>query len=231
MKRRTVLLLRIAVALAGVSGFFLCLAYGNLSGLAGSAENLPAHALTQAEAHALTQAEGSKTASLVELSRRAIIETGLSESYFDKHFKLIKSVDDAADQRVEWLFSVNGYKAQLVDAIGFHTTGGKRAFVHGIKNQLYETREIVKTLSLAQARKILKRCIGEYQSETVIYQTLSVPGRAKLYLTGRSIPQREAEREQKPKETEGEEEGQFLYVGFVDVETGKCIKQLGRGSS
>lgn len=30
---------------------------------------------------------------------------------------------------------------------------------------------------------------------------------------------------------QGEDEGQFLYVGFVDVETGKCVKKLGRGSS
>ena len=75
--------------------------------------------------------------SLVEKSKRAIIETGISEPYFDKHFKLLKTVNDPADRRVEWLYSVNEYKAQLVDAIGFQSTGGKRAYIHGIKNQLY----------------------------------------------------------------------------------------------
>lgn len=167
--------------------------------------------------------------SFVEKSKRAIIETGISEAYFDKHFKLVKTVNDPADRRVEWLYSVNEYEAQLVDAIGFHATGGKRVFVHGIKNQLYATHEIVKTLRLERARRILRSCIGKFEAEAVIYRTLTVPGKARLYLTGRSIPERE--RNQKPKATEGEEEGQFLYVGFVDVETGKCVKKLGRGSS
>lgn len=166
--------------------------------------------------------------SLVEKSKRAIIETGISESYFDKHFKLVKSVDDPADRRVEWLYSVNEYKAQLVDAIGFHATGGKRTLVHGIKNQLYATHEIFKTLPLRQARRILKRCIGKFDGESVSYRTLTVPGKARLYLSGRSIPERDREVK---KETEGEPEGRALYVGFVDVETGKCVKKLGRGSS
>jgi hypothetical protein len=180
-------------------------------------------------ANILARAVDNDPDSLVEKSKRAIIETGISEAYFDKHFKLVKTVNDPADRRVEWLYSVNEYEAQLVDAIGFHATGGQRAFVHGIKNQLYATHEIVKTLPLQRARRILRSCIGKFESESVIYRTLTVPGKARLYLTGRSIPKREQERE--PKETEGEQESQFLYVGFVDVETGRCVKKLGRGSS
>ena len=200
-----------------------------------SSDSNPSRLAEREIALGFTKAIDRDLDSLVEGSKRAIVETGISESYFDKHFKLIKTVDDPADRRVEWLYSVNGYEAQLVDAIGFHTTGGKRAYVHGIKNQLYATHEIVKTLSLKQARRILKRCIGRYESESVIYRTLTVPGKARLYLTGRSIPERKREREReserKSKKTESEDEGQFLYVGFVDVETGKCVKKLGRGSS
>ncbi|MEK6300259.1 MAG: hypothetical protein AABO41_06025 [Acidobacteriota bacterium] len=229
MKRGIAMLLRnaLTLALAGLSGVVLYLAAGNLANVASAVEK-PA-------AHGPARAADSDPDSLVERSKRAITETGISNSYFDKHFKLIKTVDDPADRRVEWLFSVNGYEAQLVDAIGFHTTGGKRTYVHGIKNQLYATHEIVKTLSVQQARRILRRCIGKYESESVIYRTMTVPGKARLYLTGRSILERERERErgreQKPKQTEGEDEGHFLYVGFVDVETGKCVKRLGRGSS
>jgi len=234
MKFGVVLFLRKSTAsiLAGVSGSILCVASGNLSSAAFTAEGSAGFAIYQNSLamRASTRAAQSPD-SLVERSKRAIIETGISASYFDKHFKLVKTVDDPADQRVEWLFSVNGYEAQLVDAIGFHSTGGKRVYVHGIKNQLHSTHEIAKTLSLHQARRVLRRCIGKYESESVIYSTLSVPGKAKLYLTGRSVIERDRKQERNPKETGGEDEGRFLYVGFVDVETGKCVKKLGRGSS
>ncbi len=163
--------------------------------------------------------------SLVEDSKRAIIETGISESYFEKHFKLIKAVNEPADRRVEWSYSVNEYEAHLVDAIGFHITGGKRTYVHGIKNQLYSTHEIVKTLPRPRARRILRSCIGEFEDESMTYRALTVPGKARLYVTGRSRiikPQRRTE------EAEGEKGPQFFYVGFVDVESGKCVKKLGK---
>ena len=233
MKRSVVLVLRKSNAsiLAGVAGGILCVTSGNLSS-GFTAEESAGFALYQNSLAIRVRTRAAQTSdSLVERSKRAIIETGISESYFDKHFKLVKVVDDPADQRVEWLFSVNGYEAQLVDAIGFHSTGGKRVYVHGIKNQLHSTHEIVKTLSLHQARRVLRRCIGKYESEAVIYRTLSVPGTAKLYLSGRSVIERDRKQKQNPKETEGEDEGQFLYVGFVDVETGKCVKKLGKGSS
>jgi hypothetical protein len=162
--------------------------------------------------------------SLVEDSKRAIIETGISESYFEKHFKLIKAVNEPADRRVEWSFSVNEYEAQLVDAIGFHTTGGIRTHIHGIKNQLYSSHEIVKTLPRTRARKILRSCIGEFEGEAMAYRALTVPGKARLYLTGRSkvINQHRTERATDQKGP------RFIYVGFVDVETGKCVKKLAK---
>lgn len=165
--------------------------------------------------------------SLVEASKRAIIETGISEPYFEKHFKLIKAVSEPADRRVEWSYSVNEYEAQLVDAIGFHTTGGKRTYIHGIKNQLYSTHEIVKTLPRARARRILRSCIGEFEGEAITYRALTVPGKARLYLTGRSTI---IKKQRRTEEAEGEQGPQFFYIGFVDVETGKCLKKLGKVS-
>ncbi|MFY9607364.1 MAG: hypothetical protein WAU45_01955 [Blastocatellia bacterium] len=166
--------------------------------------------------------------SLVEESKRAIIKTGISESYFEKHFKLIKAVNEPADRRVEWSYSVNEYEAQLVDAIGFHTAGGKRTYVHGIKNQLYSTHEIAKTLPRRRARMILLSCIGEFEGEEMTYRALTVPGRARLYLTAKSKLIR---KERRTGEPEGEKGPRFFYVGFVDVETGKCVKKLGKASS
>jgi hypothetical protein len=165
--------------------------------------------------------------SLVEDSKRAIIETGISESYFEKHFKLIKAVNQPADRRVEWSYSVNEYEAQLVDAIGFHTSGGKRTYVHGIKNHLYSTHEIVKTLPRPRVRRILRSCIGEFEDESMTYRALTVPGKARLYLTGRS---RIIKQQRRTQQAEGEHGPQFFYVGFVDVESGRCVKKLGKVS-
>ncbi len=223
-----------SLALAGLLGINFCQTSGT-GGASSKAAHLrvneirknqlsAAAAQTSAASGTRDHVSGPDEAdSLVENSKRAIIETGISESYFDKHFRLIKAVNEPADRRVEWSYSVNEYEAQLVDAIGFHTTGGIRTYIHGIKNQLYSTHEIVKTLPRTRARRILSSCIGAFEGEAMTYRALTVPGRARLYLTGRSriIKQRT--------ERSGDEKGpQFFYVGFVDVETGKCVKKLAK---
>src|SRR5687767_13187420 len=45
----------------------------------------------------------------VAQSRKSILATGVSERYFDRHFKLVQLVDKPADMRVVWRYSVNGY--------------------------------------------------------------------------------------------------------------------------
>jgi hypothetical protein len=43
-------------------------------------------------------------------SRRAIIATGVSETYFDRHFTAREGGESAGDRRAVWKFSVNGYE-------------------------------------------------------------------------------------------------------------------------
>lgn len=232
MKLRTVP----SLALAGLLGINLCVIAGTPAASSKSATDVvdktrkgraprgAVAAQTSASDETGDHFGGDAEAdSLVENSKRAIIETGLSESYFEKHFKLIKAVNEPADRRVEWSYSVNEYEAQLVDAIGFHTTGGVLTYIHGIKNQLYSTHEIVKTLPRTRARRILRSCIGVFEGEAMTYRALTVPGKARLYLTGRSMII-------KPHRTEppGGKKPRFIYVGFVDVESGKCVKKLAK---
>ena len=47
---------------------------------------------------------------LEQSSRKTIIETGFSEAYFDKHFRIVARFDKRVDIRVVWRFSVNGYE-------------------------------------------------------------------------------------------------------------------------
>jgi hypothetical protein len=229
MKLRTVH----SLALAGLLGVNFCLTAGTRAASpaptgearksrapqGASTAQTPAPAETRDHPGGVAEAD-----SLVENSKRAIIETGISESYFEKHFKLVKAVNEPADRRVEWSYSVDEYEAQLVDAIGFHTTGGSRTHIHGIKNQLYSTHEIVKTMPRARARKILRSCIGVFDGETTTYRALTVPGTARLYLTGRS-------RVIKRDRIDGAAGGKtfkFFYIGFVDVESGKCVKKVAK---
>jgi hypothetical protein len=78
--------------------------------------------LAQGVAPALTDAERA----LVASSRKAIIQTGVSESYFDRHFTLMKAVNQPGDRRVVWKFAINGYETFVSDQLGYYTEKGKR---------------------------------------------------------------------------------------------------------
>ena len=171
-------------------------------------------------------------------SRRAILETGISERYFDKHFRLARVVAEEGERRVEWKFSLGGYEALLVDDLGFHTTeGGERVDVHSIKNELFSAYDIKRTIPKRRAEAALKSCIGDYTDASVVYRALKAPGKAGLYLTARAKvetdgeEEREREEERKERGEEEEEheiEGISFNVGYIDLETGKCTVEKGQ---
>jgi hypothetical protein len=61
----------------------------------------------QADNRQLTASEQT----LVDGSKQAILETGISEPYFKTHFKLLNVIDKPSDRRVVWQFSINQYPA------------------------------------------------------------------------------------------------------------------------
>ena len=183
------------------------------------------------------QSAPAQDAKLVSSSRYAILETGISERYFDKHFRLARVVAAEGERRVEWKFSLGGYEALLVDDLGFHTTeGGERVDVHSIKNELFSAYDIKRTIPKRRAEAALKSCIGDYTDAAVIYRALRAPGKAGLYLTARAKVEtdgeEEAERGEEREEAEGEPEheveGVTFNVGFIDLETGKCTVEKGQ---
>ena len=137
-------------------------------------------------------------------SRKAILETGISERYFDKHFRLARVVDEEGDRRVEWKFSLDGYEVLLVDDVGFHTSeGGERVDVHSIKNELFNAYDIKRTIPKRRAEAALKTCIGDYADATVVYRALKAPGKAGLYLTARAKVEIDGEEEEEPPQRHG----------------------------
>jgi hypothetical protein len=174
------------------------------------------------------QQQQGADASLVAGSKKAILETGISEAYFDRHFRLARVVAEEGDRRVEWKFSVNGYEVLLVDDVGYHTSeAGGRFDVHSIKNELFSARDITRTIPKHRAAAALKSCIGKYTDETVVYRALKSPGKAGLYLTARAKVDFDEEREEEGGRGR-EVEGFSFNVGFVDLETGKCTVEKGQ---
>ena len=169
---------------------------------------------------------------LADGSRKAILETGISERYFDKHFRLARVVAEEGDRRVEWKFSLGGYEVLLVDEVGFHTTeGGERVDVHSIKNELFSAYDIKRTIPKRRAEAALKTCIGDYTDASVVYRALKAPGKAGLYLTARAkveVESEEEERREEEGEPEQEVEGIAFNVGYINLETGKCTVEKGQ---
>jgi hypothetical protein len=133
---------------------------------------------------------------LVASSRKAIIATGVTESYFDNHFTLLKVFNQSSDKRVMWKFALNGYEAIINDSIGSTSAGN----VHSVGRTLGRVTEITKTISRPVALRALKRCIGNYSDPYVEFG--QVNGRAELFLVGthKARVKRSAEAEAKEKE-------------------------------
>ncbi len=185
---------------------------------------------------------------LVEGSKKAIIATGISEPYFNSHFKLLKVESKISDRRVTWLFSVNGYEAIVKDSIGFYTQGNTKIDTHSVSQTLGHTSEIVKTISRTRAMNIMKRCVGSFATPTIEYGP--VEGRTQLFMVAekkikKSARELEEEREREREEREemerrsrkqgadeieseeGEKDLPRLVFGYVNLQTGKCTKGTG----
>lgn len=177
---------------------------------------------------------------LVDGSKQAILETGISEAYFIAHFKLLNVIDKPADRRVTWQFAVNQHQAVLNDAIGYYTEGAKRVDTHSIAKSLGQTSEIQRTISRTRALRLMKSCIGNFENPAIEYGPVN--GQAELLLVAHaknrveSKSEREREREEREKrkataagtdaiESE-EDEGKIkpLLLGAINLQTGKCTK-------
>jgi|SRR6267142_2371597 len=181
-------------------------------------------------------------AELEQSSRKAIIETGFSERYFDQHFRLVETFDKPGDMRVVWRLSINGYAARVTDALGFYTENQKRIYVHSVKTTLGETRDISRTIPRRRAQVLMSTCLGKHTGEATVLMRFSPAEKAALYLTARSIigsNRNRAERsretgsdqrinQQNPQVDELEREGigprHPMRLGYINLETGKCAR-------
>jgi hypothetical protein len=178
---------------------------------------------------------------LVSGSKRAIIGTGITESYFIEHFKLLQVIDKPADRRVRWKFSINGYEPIIDDVIGYYTEGNRRIDTHAIAKTLGRTSNIQRTIARSRALKIMRSCIGNFSNAFVEYRPYSFYDQAELMLVAQSRQIRKEEKNEREKkeveersktatgvrdviEKEEDDGGTPVIIGAVNLQTGKCTK-------
>lgn len=195
---------------------------------------------------------------LVQGSREAVIKTGISADFFDRHFRLARVVDRPGDRRVVWLLSVGGYEATVNDSVGYYTEGARRVDTHSVAATLPQTSDITRTITRRRAEAAMRRCLGgPFSDPQVEYRAHGDEGRAALLLTAsRTIPpppesraaRARREREERaararaqqgapdPEESDpvrgkGTAPKPVLLLGAVDLATGECSVGYGRSGS
>lgn len=143
-----------------------------------------------ADAAALTASERA----LVAGSREAIIKTGVSADFFDRHFRVARVLDRPGDRRVVWRLSVGGHEAAVNDSVGYYTEGARRVDTHSVGATLSETSDITRTITRRRAEQLMRRCIGRFRDPQVEYRAHGAGGRAALLLTAHSLVPRREER-------------------------------------
>src|SRR5260370_28749891 len=83
-----------------------------------------------------------ESSELERSSRRATIETGFSEAYFDKHFRLSATFDRPGATRAVSRFSNNRYEGLVPDAAALYIQSQKSAYVHSVRNPLESPHHI-----------------------------------------------------------------------------------------
>lgn len=195
---------------------------------------------------------------LVQGSRAAIIAAGLSPEFFDAHFRLEKVFAKPADRRVVWRLKVGEHETTVNDSVGSYTDEkGARHDAHSITGRLSPASDIGPTIPKSRAERLMKACIGEYQSESVVYQSFGSPPRAALVFTAMSLPepQKPAAKGSPPPPPQAAPTGAAattaptlaptqsdtirqggkkpppLRIGMIDLETGRCVVGVGQVGS
>lgn len=189
---------------------------------------------------------------LLRDSRAAVIATGFSEAFFDKHFEPVRVVNSRGDRRVVWRLRVNGHEATVNDSVGFYTdAGGRRADTHSVASTLGKTRDISRTISRRRAERVMRACIGDFEGGAVVLQRFGAGGRAALVFTAvsaapRPSPESEGAGANVTMRGDGSQAGgnlrhdvlkrggkkkPFLLTGTVNLETGRCVKGVAQVGS
>ena len=165
-------------------------------------------------------------------SKAELLATGFTEAYFDAHFEPVRVVNTPGDRRVTWRFRVGGHETLIHDSLGFYTdAAGRRVDTHTVAATLGHTHDILRTISLARASRVMRACIGKFEGSAITLQRFGDEGRAALVFTAVSVPPREAEGAKGDVLAEVRKKKPYIRIGTVDLETGKCVAGVAQAGS
>jgi len=199
----------------------------------------PAQTHDPAPAGRATAARDDDARRLVRGSREAFLAAGFSAAYFDRHFSPFKVVNLPGDRRVVWRFRAGGHEAYVDDSVGFYTDErGRRVDTHSAASTLAPARDPRRTITRARAERLMRSCIGEFEGGAVVFQRFGA--RTALVFTAASVstpatpPAPAAWAEAAAggdRLRRGGRKGPPVYVGAVDLETGRCLKGRARAGA
>lgn len=176
---------------------------------------------------------------LVRGSREAFLAAGFSAAYFDRHFRPFKVVNLPGDRRVVWRFRAGDHEAYVDDSVGFYTDEhGRRVDTHSVASTLGAARDPRRTITRRRAERLMRSCIGEFEGGAVAFQQFGA--RTALVFTAATVsppatpPTPEAWGESAAggdRLRRGGKKGPPVYVGAVDLETGRCLKGRARAGA
>ena len=171
---------------------------------------------------------------LIRSSRAAIIAAGFSAPYFDRHFTPHRVSNSPGDRRVVWRFRGHGYETYVSDSVGSYTdAGGRRLNTHSAAATLAGARDLRRAITRRRAERLMRSCIGEFEEGAVVFQQFGPGPRAALVFTANTRPAAvEPPSSTFPEEPTGAadrtrrggKKGPPMYLGAVDLETGRCVK-------
>jgi hypothetical protein len=174
---------------------------------------------------------------LVRSSRAAIIAAGFSEAFFDRHFSAYKVSDLPGDRRVVWRFRAHGHETYVNDSVGSYTDAeGRRVNTHSVAATLAGARDIRRAITRREAERIMRSCIGPFAGGSVVFQQFGPQPRAALVFAATSPPPPDSDAPPSPPSPQESErlrrrtpqKRPLMYVGAVELETGRCMKGLGQ---
>lgn len=172
---------------------------------------------------------------IVRSSRAAIIAAGFSAPFFDRHFSPSRVSTSPGDRRVVWRFRAHGHETYVNDSVGSYTDArGRRVNTHSVAATLAGARDLRRLITRRRAERIMRSCIGEFEGGAVIFQQFGARPRAALVFAAHTPPPPEASAlpaNPFPPEPAGDadrlrggKKGAPVYLGAVDLETGRCVK-------
>ncbi len=94
---------------------------------------------------------------VVTVSHDMFVEAGFTRAYLDQHLAFLDVGGKAGERTVEWMLHLGEFSVPLTDIITFAPGVGR---VHGLRAEFGRAHDILPSLTLSEAGRVLRNCVG-----------------------------------------------------------------------